>query len=228
MTKRPPTASGRKTTPARTRTTRRRPASYERRVQRRRVPEEAEQEILAAAERFLRVRPFRELQIDTLMDDTGLRRSSFYRYFRDRHDLIVRIIDRFTQLLAVTDATWLASDIDPLAGLRVGFEGIGRFWMEHGAVMRAIADAATHDLQVEKTHRQLLDYVVRAATKRLRTDIARGLIRPLDAAATAKALVMMSEAYLNDQLGRGGRRDWRRAIEPLVTIWQRTLYGKTR
>ena len=52
---------------------------------RRRTPEEAEGEILDAAEAFLREHPFRDLTIDEVMDGTGLSRPSFYVYFRDRH-----------------------------------------------------------------------------------------------------------------------------------------------
>jgi hypothetical protein len=56
-------------------------------------------------------------------------------------------------------------------------------------------------------------------------DIERGLIAPLDADATAEALIMMSEQVLNDKLSRG-IGDWRPVVDTLATIWQRALYGK--
>jgi hypothetical protein len=35
----------------------------------------------------------------------------------------------------------------------------------------------------------------------------------------------MSERFLNERLGRPGRRDWRPVVETLSRIWLRTLYG---
>jgi AcrR family transcriptional regulator len=50
---------------------------------RRRRREDSEQEILEAAERLLRERPFRELTVDDLMAATSQSRTAFYRHFTD-------------------------------------------------------------------------------------------------------------------------------------------------
>src|SRR4029453_10205769 len=63
-------------------------------VRRRRRPEEAEREILDAAEELLREARFSALTVDELMSRTGLSRASFYVYFRDRHHLIMRLTER--------------------------------------------------------------------------------------------------------------------------------------
>lgn len=192
---------------------------------RRRRPDEAEAEILEATERFLSKRPFRELNVMELMDETGMKRSSFYHYFNDRHELIVRLVDKLAQGLAPLNELWGVGGADPVQDLRIGYEGIGRFWVEHGPVLRAIADAARQDALVEKAHRGLLDRFTRSSAERIRADIERGLIAPLNPEATAEALIIMSEAVLNDKLGSGDNRDWEPVVDILTTIWQRTLYG---
>ena len=207
---------------ARTRSTPKRAA------RRRRKPEEAAKEILDAAERFLRARPFRDLQVWNLMDQTGLTRSSFYHYFVDRHELMMRLIERLTLELSPMNEVWFRGGGDPVTNLREGYEGVGQFWSQHGPVLRAIADAATHDRKVEKAYRAFVDRFVRMTAARIRTDIAAGLIPPLEADETAKALILMSERYLNEHLGKRTPRDWRPVVEILVTIWQRALYGETR
>lgn len=194
-------------------------------TRRRRRPDEAEREILVAAERFLRARPFRELRVAEVMDSTGLRRSSFYHYFRDRHDLVVRLLDRLAADLEPLNEVWFGADTDPVASLRAGYERVGRFWAEHAPLLRAIADAATHDRDVERAHRRFVERFVRGTAKRIRADIARGLIRPLDAGETARALILMSERFLNEKIGRKSPGEWRSAVNTLTTIWQRTLYG---
>ena len=69
------------------------PRESEPRRRRRRTPEVAEQEIIAAAEALLRERPFRELTVDEVMRRTELSRPSFYVYFRDRHHLVLRVVE---------------------------------------------------------------------------------------------------------------------------------------
>jgi TetR/AcrR family transcriptional regulator, ethionamide resistance regulator len=192
---------------------------------RRRRPEEAAGEILDAAERFLRKRPFRDLQVADLMDETGLRRSSFYHYFRDRHELVVRLVERLGAELTPMNELWFGAEADPVASLRTGYEGVGRFWARHGPVLRAIAEAAIHDPKVEKAHRAFVERIVRGTADRIRADVARGRTAPLDPEATATALILMSERFLNEKLGRGGRADWRPVIETLTRIWLRVLYG---
>ena len=193
---------------------------------RRRRPDEAGAEILRAAERFLRKYPFHELNVMQLMDETGLKRSSFYHYFKDRHDLVVKLIERLGRELTVPNLIWTQGGTgDPVAELRASYEGVGRFWMAHGPVLRAIADAATQDRLVEKVHRAFRNRIIRISAERIRADVSRGLIAPLNVHGTAEALIIMSEAVLNEKLGNGVRREWRRYVDALATIWERTLYG---
>ena len=65
-----------------------------RRIRRRRRPEDAEREILDAAEALFTRRPVDAVTIDEVMSETGLSRQAFYAYFRDRHHLIARVVGR--------------------------------------------------------------------------------------------------------------------------------------
>src|ERR687883_535490 len=73
---------------------------------RRRSPEEAEQEIVAAAEQLLRERPFRDFTVDEVMRRTGLSRPSFYVYFKDRHALLLRVVQRIGDELQEMSERW--------------------------------------------------------------------------------------------------------------------------
>ena len=84
-------------------------------TRRRLRPEQAENEIIEAAERFLRTHPFRALQVADLMDQTQLGRPSFYHYFRDRHDLIVRLVKRLGDEISKMNQVWFLSGADPVA-----------------------------------------------------------------------------------------------------------------
>ena len=194
---------------------------------RRRRPEEAEQEILEAAERFLRERPFHELTVDEIMSRTGLSRPSFYQYFRDRNELVIRLVDKVSAEIWPMSNLWFQGVGDPAADLRRGYEGVTAVWAQHGPVLRAISDASTHDPVVDEAYRALMRRFIAATAERIRAETAAGRVRGLDPDSTAEALIMMSERYLTEKLGRLPQADPGTVSESLSRIWLRTLYGRS-
>jgi AcrR family transcriptional regulator len=195
------------------------------RKRRRRSPEEAEREIVDAGEVCLRERPFRELTVDEVMARTTLSRPSFYVYFRDRRQLVLRVLERIGNELFVMADRWLEGTSEPRADARAAVEGVAAVYAEHGPVLGAIADAASYDSDVERIYRALVNRFVDATAARIEKEIASGLIEPLDARETARALVWMNERYLTDSLGRIPQEPLDTVVETLWSIWTRTLYG---
>src|SRR3954462_6561748 len=108
----------------------------------RRTPEAAEREIVEAAGTLLREKPFRELTVDDLMRRTGLSRPSFYVYFRDRHDLVLKVVEHIGgELFAMSDR-WYEGTGDGPALVREAIDGLVGVFADHGPVLRALADAA--------------------------------------------------------------------------------------
>lgn len=210
--------------------------SGDRGPRRRRKPEEAERTILAAARVFLEERPFREMTVEGVMARTGLSRPAFYAYFKDRYDLVTRLLEGVGGLLFALDWRWLSGTPDGgrdgarevlVDALRGGF---GAF-VEYGTVLRAISDAAGYDDRVEEVYRYgLIERLVAAVAGRITRDIEGGITpEDLDPGQTARALVLMTERYLLDAFGRPERRPSRRetaeVLGTLEAVWVRTLYG---
>ena len=128
------------------------PSGSEPRRRRRRTPEVAEQEIIAAAEALLRERPFRELTVDEVMRRTDLSRPSFYVYFRDRHHLVLRVVEHIGGELFTMADRWFKGEGDGPELAREATEGIVAVFAEHGPVLRALADAAADDPGVEEVY----------------------------------------------------------------------------
>ncbi len=61
---------------------------------------EARQHIIDAARRELKDKPFRELRVDELMQETGLSRTAFYRFFPDREAVLVDLLEEVWDALA--------------------------------------------------------------------------------------------------------------------------------
>jgi TetR/AcrR family transcriptional regulator, ethionamide resistance regulator len=192
---------------------------------RRRSPESAEREILQAAEDLLRERPFRDLTVDEVMARTTLSRPSFYVYFRDRHQLAVRLVEEIgAELFAMADR-WLEGGGDPRADVRAALEGVAAVYAEHGLVLTALADATVYDPDVAETYGRLVDAFVVATAEHIEQEIATGRIAPLDAGETARALIWMNERYLIETLGREPQAPLETVVDTLWAIWVRALYG---
>lgn len=190
---------------------------------RRRRVAEAEREILDSAERFLRSHPLRDLTIDKVMAGTSLSRPAFYGYVRNRHDLVLRVIEELgAELWGLADR-WLTGD-DARQALRSAIERIVAAHARHGAVIRAIADASADDESVEAAYRERVELLIAATERHIRAQTRAGFIGGLNAKRTAAALVWMNERYLSICMGRQPKLRPREAAESLHRIWLRTLY----
>ena len=209
--------------------------SGERGPRRRRRPEEAERTILAAGRAFLEERPFREMTVDGVMVRTGLSRPAFYAYFRDRYDLVTRLLDGVGGLLFALDWRWLSGEPGGDEAKKVLVDALragSQTFVEYGPVLRAISDAAGYDARVEQVYRYgLIERLISAVAERISRDVEAGVSpSELDSEETARALVLMTERYLLDAFGRPEQRPSRRERETvfgtLEEIWVRTLYGQ--
>src|SRR5947209_15887126 len=81
-------------------------SSPARRIRTREQRERTRREILAAAERFLRESPHRDLSVEGVMAQTGLTRTAFYRHFDDVTDLMLRLMDELRRELLTTAERW--------------------------------------------------------------------------------------------------------------------------
>ena len=210
--------------------------SGDRGPRRRRRPEEAERTILAAARAFLQEHPFREMTVEAIMVRTGLSRPAFYAYFRDRYDLLTRLLEGVGGLLFALDWRWLSGTAEGgsdgarevlIDALRAG----SQTFVEYGPVLRAISDAAGNDARVEEVYRYgLIERLIAAVAGRIARDVKAG-VTPVDTdpEQAARALVLMTERYLLDAFGRTETHpspmETEAIFDTLEGIWVRTLYG---
>src|SRR5215207_5519739 len=194
---------------------------------RRRSPEVAEQEIIDAAEALLRERPFRELTVDEVMRRTELSRPSFYVYFRDRHHLVLKVVERMQAESAAMADVWYGAKGDGRDVIREATAGVVAVFERHGAVLEALADAAADDPDVEAAHQNVLNFFVEATARRIERETAAGNMLPCDAWETARALSIMNDRYMTAVLGRNPTVEPQVVVDTITTIWTRTLYGAT-
>lgn len=192
---------------------------------RRRSPEEAKREIIEAAETLLHERPFRELTVDELMRRTGLSRPSFYVYFRDRHHLVLCVVQHLErELMAVSDL-WYSSTDHGANAIEDALRGVVGVYERHGPVLCALADAAADDPGVEEVYRGLVKRFVDATAEHIEQEVAAGSMTGVEPSPTATALIHMNERYLGISLGNKPFADPADVLRTVSLIWRRALYG---
>jgi AcrR family transcriptional regulator len=196
------------------------------RARQRRRPEDAEREIVDAAVSLLRDGSFADLTVANVMGRTGLGRSSFYVYFADVPALLRRLAEQIEgEFLAVSDV-WLTGPGDEDASRR-STAGIVDVYVRHGPVLKALADAAATQPEVEDIFRWgVVQHFIDAVAARCEEQYSAGRFPHLLPRAVAHALVLMTERYLADTLGRSSPEDPATVAAALNVIWSKVLYGR--
>jgi TetR/AcrR family transcriptional regulator, ethionamide resistance regulator len=180
-------------------------------------------EILAAADRFLRERPFRDLSVEVVMADTGLTRTAFYRHFDDVTDLVLRLLDELrSELLPVVERWGAKAGSEYPKPAVEAIQEIVDFFARNGPLIRAIAQAAVTDEQIERAYRGGLQAFIEITTATLDRLVRLDQLDVPDTRALARALNLMNEAYLLDEFG-DGNGDPQVALKTLTTVWLRAL-----
>lgn len=192
------------------------------RIRRREQREETRRRILAAADRFLRERPYRELSVDVLMAETGLTRTAFYRHFDDVTDLVLRLFAEVNDELYAVAGRWAESaGVGYPAPGREGLAGMVEFYVRHGPLARAIAEAAATDEQIELAYRASTNAFTELVTRAFERMVREGKLDVPDPRALARAMTLMNHAYLLAEFGHEPQGDPEVALATLETVWLR-------
>ena len=179
-----------------------------------------------SAVRLLWKRPFRDLTVGELMAGTSLSRPSFYQYFATLHELIESLFGDLEILLHNTADPWINGEGEPIAALRKSLGGTVQTCVEHGPILRAVAEAAPFDRRLERVWATYYQRWDEAVEGRIKAQQREGLIPRMDAQRTAHALNTLDAALMIAEFGRRPQGDPRAALDTLHRIWVGTLYGQ--
>ena len=201
------------------------PGGVERPRRRRRRPEEAEREILDAARALLAERPSHEVTVGAIMSKTTLSRKSFYVYFRDRYELLRRLVEPLREQRDAIVGELYREGADLAAGGRAALLALAELYARHGRLLRALAEASSQDQEAKRAWKDFLEPVISGHAEKIREEIAQGRIAGVDPEPTARALIGMNLQYFFDQLVDNPRPNLEATADTLLTVWLRALYG---
>ena len=180
----------------------------------------ATRELLAEGESFA------DLSIEQITARAGISRTAFYAYFRDRRELLMRLVGEAMEPII--------READELVGGRPSgpseiphtIRAAVAFARGSPEVFRAAVEAAGYDPVIATFWReQLLGRFVDAIEERIRKQRRRGAALPIHPRAAAVALVMMVVETLYHHVSGGEELTDEQVLETLVTIAVRAVYG---
>ena len=193
----------------------------------RRLPGDAQREILDAAEGLLAERPYRELSVDELMARTGMTRSTFYHYFRNVDEVAIALMRRVQgeMMVAAAPALEADEDTDLVAATQAAILSSAEIFARHAAVMTAIHEASFQSETVQEFWRNgVVEEWIRAIAAQLRAQAERGVSRLEEPEETARALLLMNTSVFVERLGQHPPDAPEAVAETLSRIWLGALY----
>jgi len=117
-----------------------------------------EDRLLAAMERlFEQGQNFATLTVEELAREAGIARATFYLHFKDKGELVARLMGRLTQEVVGSAGDWF--DAKGQSGpqtVKQALVGIVSTFRKHHAIVAAVAATAAHDETVARLHEEMM------------------------------------------------------------------------
>lgn len=162
---------------------------------------------------------FADLSIDQIVKRAGLSRPTFYKYFRDKRALVLRLGVVFEEDLAAVAGPWL-ENAD--GNVRDTLEGVLGVFQQHAATLSAVVEAATYDHEVAEFWRAFHVRFRPGAEARVRAgtpDLDEEAVR-----ARAYALIYMTESCITEHVLRPSV-DEPALVAQLAFVWGAATAG---
>ena len=182
--------------------------------------------LLESLDHYLQDGSLESINIADISRRAGVTRSAFYFYFENKATAVAALSEQmYEEVFAATQL--LNGDGPPRERIEATMRGLFDAWAEHEHLFRAMLEArATNAAVREMWEADRQSFVAPVAAV---IDAERAAGRAPDGpSSTALATVLLE---LNDRtlerLSRGGPLSREEQVEVVVTIWLRTIFGRT-
>ncbi|MEA2128629.1 MAG: TetR/AcrR family transcriptional regulator, ethionamide resistance regulator [Solirubrobacteraceae bacterium] len=169
---------------------------------------------------------YANLGVERIATRAGISRTAFYFYFADKRDLLMRLASEAAEQLYREADTWWSGSGDGPAQIAEALGKIAALYRAHGPLVCAIVEVSTYDAEVGAVWRGLVGRFVTASAERIEAEQAAGRAdRGLDPAATAFALVWMTERSFHQMLVQEDPLPTDELVAALARVWSAAVYG---
>lgn len=197
------------------------------RTQRDERREAVERRVLAAVDQLLASgSTFTELAVQRIAAEAEIARSTFYRYFPDKSQLLIRMAELATdEQFRAAESWWTSSHTDGEAGVVQAMREMIAGSRAHSHLMRALSEVSAYDPDVGHYWRGRVETFMALVCTRLQADQTAALLPArVDIPSTAVVLTCMVERSIDFLLGTDSAGDEQMAQSLGRAIWL-TVYG---
>jgi len=181
-----------------------------------------EDAVVAAMEKLLtQGSSFTSLSVENLAAAAGIGRSTFYTHFRDKGQLVQRLMQRVTIEIVAAAGRWFeAPEFATKQDLRAAVQGIADVYENHYAVMAAVVETSSYDADVKQLFGDMMAGLTAQSRFALQRLKAAGRSRPDLPVETADVLTWMVERAAHQLLHKRSAAKRTRIIDSLTeVIW---------
>lgn len=186
-----------------------------------------EERLLAAMERLLKKgHRFASLSVEQLTEEAGIARGTFYLHFRDKGELVARLMGHFAEEMVQSTGTWF-SDAEGAdhRDVQQALVGLVRAFKKHQAILAAINDTAPYDENVAALYRKAVETIAAKSRRSLKTVKRKGLSRPGATDDVADVLSWMIVMYCARFVGERNGAELDRLARSLGYISASTAFA---
>ncbi|MBK6657460.1 MAG: TetR/AcrR family transcriptional regulator [Proteobacteria bacterium] len=135
-----------------------------------------EERLQLALERLLdRGQTITAISIDALAREAGIARATFYLHFRDKGELVARLIARVADEVVGAGGLWFVHAEDArFEDLRAAMARFFDAYMQHHAILAAAAETAPYDALVGELHSRMIERFVAESRQAVQRIAASG------------------------------------------------------
>lgn len=195
----------------------------------RRTPQRGDQRrtaLLESLDHYLQDSSLESINIADISRRAGVTRSAFYFYFENKAVAVAALAEEmYDEAFAATEI--LVGEGPPGIRIEATIRGLFEAWDRHQHLFRAMLEARATNSSVRdmwEADRQSFVPAVAGMIEAER-EAGRAPVGP-DAVALATVLLELNDRTL-ERLSLGGPLSRELQVEAVVTIWLRTIYGRT-
>ena len=190
------------------------------------APSQVEERLLAAIERMLSEgQSFASLSIAQLTQEAGIGRATFYLHFKDKGELVQRLMQRLTDEVVLNAGTWFAGSKVDARSMQLALRGIITTFKRHAAILSAVSDTAAHDDAVAKAHQAMMRQLSALSRSAIASARRQGTAAKHATPDLADLLTLSIEAYCAKYVRKFDDKHLEKLIDNVTHICGRAIFA---
>ena len=169
---------------------------------------------------------FTSVSVEDLAKESGIARSTFYMHFRDKGELVRRLMKRVTQELVGATNVWFEHEHPEQRGvLHQALKSISQVYIKYQAIMLAVSETSAYDPDVAAMFKETMMHLMANMRAVLKGGQKAGWANADASPEVADALTWMVERCCLQLLTVQKPAQRERMIEALTHVMSRALYA---